>query len=103
MLNILQNAEDSICIKGGRIDISTDYKDRKVLIHMNDSGCGIAPELISKIFEPFFTTKPAVKGTGLGLFICHGIIKNHEGHIKVKSEPGKGTSITIILPEKGVV
>ena len=53
---------------------------------------------MDRIFEPFFSTKPAVKGTGLGLYVSYGIIKRHGGKIAVKSKPGKGSTFTILLP-----
>ncbi|UCG14789.1 MAG: PAS domain-containing protein [Deltaproteobacteria bacterium] len=65
-------------------------------IEIADSGAGIDPNDLSKIFDPYFTTKSA--GTGLGLAIVHKIIEAHEGDIKVKSEPGKGTIFTILIP-----
>ncbi len=63
-----------------------------------DQGVGIPPENIKKIFEPFFTTKDVGKGTGLGLAVSYGIVKEHGGEIKVDSKPGQGTTFTIILP-----
>lgn len=63
-----------------------------------DHGHGIPPEIVKKIFEPFFTTKDVGKGTGLGLSVSYGIINEHGGEIKVTSEPGQGTTFTIVLP-----
>ena len=62
------------------------------------SGCGVKEENKTKIFEPFFTTKQKGKGTGLGLWVSYGIIKNFHGNIDVKSEPGEGTTFIIHLP-----
>ncbi len=69
-----------------------------VELSIRDAGCGMAPELIERIFEPFFTTKPLGDGSGLGLSICHGIIRQARGFISVESEPGRGTTFRICLP-----
>jgi CheY-like chemotaxis protein len=69
-----------------------------VRIKVMDTGVGISPENLPNMFEPFFTTKPAGEGTGLGLAQVYGIIKQHDGHIKVTSQLGKGTEFTIYLP-----
>ncbi|MCT4574387.1 ATP-binding protein, partial [Bacillus thuringiensis] len=63
-----------------------------------DSGAGIAPDLLQRIFDPFFTTKPVGSGTGLGLSISYGIINKHHGRIDVESVPGQGASFRIVLP-----
>ena len=70
----------------------------KVQISIQDSGIGMSSEIVEKIFEPFFTTKEVGKGTGLGLSISYGIIQNHGGDIKVKSEPNAGTEFIITIP-----
>ena len=70
-----------------------------VYVSVSDTGSDISPEHLNRIFEPFFTTKDVGKGTGLGLSIVYDIItKKHKGDIKVKSEPGKGTTFTVKLP-----
>lgn len=64
-----------------------------------DTGCGIPEVILDRVFDPYFTTKEPGKGTGMGLAVVHGIIKNHGGSISVKSDPGNGTVFTIYLPE----
>jgi PAS domain S-box-containing protein len=71
---------------------------RLAVIEVQDTGVGIAREALGRIFDPFFTTKPVGVGTGLGLSICHGIVTSLGGDISVESEPGKGTTVRVLLP-----
>lgn len=70
-----------------------------VSLIVRDSGCGMSPGVIEHIFDPFFTTKDVDEGTGLGLSVVYGTVKNHEGVLTVDSEPGKGTAFTILFPK----
>ncbi len=97
MLNLIKNAKEAMP-KGGTLTVRTSREDSKVLIHIQDTGVGIPEELRDKIFEAFFTTKQKVKGVGLGLSVCYGIIKDHGGEIRVESKVDKGTTFTIHLP-----
>jgi len=96
-MNLLVNAAHSI-VERGTISIYTECKDDWVYIKVQDTGCGIPPENLSRIFEPFFTTKPIGSGTGLGLSLSYGIVQKHNGRIDVQSEVGVGTSFTVCLP-----
>jgi signal transduction histidine kinase len=69
-----------------------------VRIAVADQGAGIPPENLTAIFEPFFTTKPRGEGTGMGLAIAAGIVRNHAGQIDVQSAVGQGTTVTVLWP-----
>jgi two-component system, NtrC family, sensor kinase len=95
---ILVNASEAVT-ENGEIVIRTKNPDREnIILEISDNGSGIAPEDIPHIFEPFFSTKQSASGIGLGLAIVHGIIESHKGKIEVRSEQGKGTTISITLP-----
>lgn len=96
--NIILNAGDAMS-QGGRLEIATswDRERREARISFADQGSGIPQEVLPKIFDPFFSTK-GTKGTGLGLAISYGIIKQHGGEIEVRSQEGRGTIFTVVLP-----
>jgi len=94
---ILVNAQEAV-LENGEIALRTcNPDDSHITIEISDNGKGISAEDLPHIFEPFFSTKDKTNGIGLGLAIVHGIIQNHKGKIEVKSDPGKGTVISIIL------
>jgi PAS domain S-box-containing protein len=101
LVNLVINARDAMA-GGGVITISARNvtPDNEVAISVQDTGAGIAPDILGKIFDPFFTTKPIGKGTGLGLSQVHGFAHQAGGTVKVASELGKGTRITILLSRK---
>lgn len=79
-----------------RLDMTSSESERNVMVKIADSGCGIPADLLEKLFTPFFTTKPG--GTGLGLAVSYGIVKDHGGEIRVTSEEGLGSVFTVELP-----
>jgi PAS domain S-box-containing protein len=112
LINICLNARDAMP-SGGILKIMTrnqgppdEVMDQPVgrklgnyvKVIISDSGIGMTPEVQSQIFEPFFTTKEPGRGTGLGLSMVYGIIRNHGGFIEIDSEPGRGTLLQILLP-----
>ena len=83
---------------GGQLTFRVFEQRSRLVIEVEDTGTGIPPENMSKIYEPFFTTKEVGKGTGLGLAVCYGIISEHGGRLSVRSNVGKGTTFSIVLP-----
>ena len=97
--NLLRNAADAAAAGGKHVHVDAHRSFDATRITVTDDGPGIAADQLAHIFDPFFTTKS--KGTGLGLAICHAIVAEHDGHIDVSSEPGKGTQMEVILPRAG--
>jgi C4-dicarboxylate-specific signal transduction histidine kinase len=95
-LNLIINARDAMT-SGGTLSVRTDVADNQVITHCCDTGPGIPAEIIPRIFEPFFTTKEPGEGTGLGLSVCYGIIKAHNGSIEFRNLD-KGGCFEIRLP-----
>ena len=77
-------------------------RDSHLVIEIRDTGDGISPDAIKKIYDPFFTTKTVGRGTGLGLSVTYGIIKEHSGRIMVESQERDGTTFTLQLPIKRI-
>jgi two-component system NtrC family sensor kinase len=96
-LNLFLNARDAMPT-GGMLEVRTAAHNGSVEVEVADTGAGIAREHIHRIFDPFFTTKSNGRGTGLGLSVSYGIIKEHAGKIDVRSTPGKGTSFHVEFP-----
>lgn len=113
LMNVCSNAAHAMQEGGGELAIELQkitfqqqdtekYPDIKpgnyLMLTISDTGCGMSPEIIDNIFDPFFTTKKEGEGTGMGLSIVHGIVKSYGGAILLYSEPGKGTTMHIIIP-----
>ena len=110
ILNLVLNARDAtgpggeIVVETGRVVVPADEAGPEeqvgecALLSVSDTGTGIAPDALERIFEPFFTTKPEGKGTGLGLSVVHGVVRQHDGFIRVTSQMGRGTRFDVYLP-----
>jgi len=112
LLNLAINARDAmnghgkLTIEASNEQITQDYASRQedvragnyVMLAVSDTGCGMTPEVMEQVFEPFFTTKPEGRGTGLGLSMVYGFVKQSGGHIVIYSELDEGTTIRVYLP-----
>tara|TARA_R110002020_G_scaffold25617_6_gene83212 strand:- start:814 stop:3720 length:2907 start_codon:yes stop_codon:yes gene_type:complete len=112
LLNLAINARDAmdgqgkLTIELGNAFLDDEYArnaidmspGQYVMLAVTDTGSGMTPDILEKVFDPFFTTKPDGKGTGLGLSMVYGFVKQSEGHIKIYSEAGSGTTVRIYLP-----
>jgi len=97
-LNIATNGIQAMGEKGGTLTINTETWNNLVKISITDTGPGIKPEDLNRLFDPFFTTKEVGQGTGLGLSVSYGTIKQYKGKIYVKSNPGEGATFFVELP-----
>ncbi len=98
-INLIMNARHAVD-QSGTIKLSSEFdaSGSRLSVKVTDTGHGIKKEHLSRIFDPFFTTKPIGEGTGLGLSVSYGIIKNHGGDILVESRPHGGSTFTVVLP-----
>jgi C4-dicarboxylate-specific signal transduction histidine kinase/pSer/pThr/pTyr-binding forkhead associated (FHA) protein len=97
-MNLCNNARDSM-VNGGELTIEAKKMNKKVMVTISDTGCGMDEEALKNAFDPFYTTKDVGEGTGLGLSIAHGIVEDHNGDISVSSQPGKGTVFKVSFPK----
>lgn len=103
LMNLILNAREAMLPGGGILKVTAAADTQYIDITVNDTGRGITPEDLKNIFRPFFTTKngknrPTGSGAGVGLTFCRRIIQSHGGEINVQSEPGKGSTFTVRLP-----
>jgi signal transduction histidine kinase len=101
LMNLILNAVQAI--RGnGLVTVRSGTDGPWCTIEVEDTGCGIPPDVLPKIFDPFFTTKGQGEGTGLGLSVSLGIVERHGGQLAVKSQVGQGTTFTVRLPAMNV-
>ncbi len=98
LLNLCINARDAMGEQGGVLTISIGVAPEFATLAVSDTGCGMSPETAQRAIEPFFTTKEIGKGTGLGLSMVYGFAKQSGGDLRIESELGKGTRVTLLLP-----
>jgi PAS domain S-box-containing protein len=96
LINLILNAVQA-CRPGGRVGVTVDREDGRLRVRVGDDGCGIAPEARKRIFEPFFSLRQG--GTGLGLFLTINFARRAGGDVTVESEPGRGSTFVLTLPE----
>jgi len=102
LLNLVMNARTAMSKAGGTLTITSRAADDGVRLKVADTGIGIPAEIRGKLFEPFITTKNEITGTGLGLSVCLGIVRQHNGSIEVTSEQGTGTTFIVTLPIEAI-
>ncbi len=100
IMNLCVNALDAMP-GGGTLTLRTRSGEDGARLEVEDTGTGMAPEVLRRAREPFFTTKPMGKGTGLGLAIAFGTLRSHGGTLELRSAPGKGTTVTLLFPPPG--
>jgi len=96
-MNLIVNARDAMPF-GGELTLATEAENSTVRVEVGDNGVGIPADHLQKIFDPFFTTKSTSRGTGLGLAVSYGIIREHSGKVQVESQVGKGTTFRLEFP-----
>ena len=96
LLNLILNGFEAMDGLGGRLNIVTAIREDAFVLEIEDTGTGIAPKDLARLGEPFFTTKD--RGTGLGLAVVQGIVKEHGGRMTIESKLGRGTCVRIALP-----
>ena len=97
-LNLINNASQSITAEQGTVTVTSSVEGDRIRVDVTDTGTGIAPDVLAHIFDNYYTTKPASEGTGLGLTIARSIVREHGGEIAVKTEVGKGSTFSVLLP-----
>jgi two-component system NtrC family sensor kinase len=100
VLNLITNAEQALAAReqDRRLTITTETRERRLVLRVSDNGPGITAEHLSRIFNPFFTTKPVGEGTGLGLSISDGIVREHGGRLRAESRVGEGATFVLEIP-----